>query len=71
MPIYEYTCNECGEEFEALVPRPTAKAPCPECGSRKVVKRMSAPGGFSMGGSGGGSGIAPCGQNPESCASGP
>lgn len=68
MPIYEYTCQSCGEEFEALVPRPGAKAPCPECGSKKVSKRMSAPGGFSLGGS---SGVASCGQKPESCPSGP
>jgi len=68
MPIYEYTCGKCGEDFEALVPRPSAKAPCPECGSKKVSKRMSAPGGFSMGG---GSSVAPCGKSPESCEAGP
>ena len=68
MPIYEYTCGKCGHRFEALVPRPTAKAPCPECGSRKVTKLMSAPAGFSTGGS---SDVAACGQNPSDCAAGP
>lgn len=68
MPIYEYTCRKCGHDFEALVPRPTAKAPCPECGSKKVTKRMSAPGGFSMSA---GADAPACGQNPADCAAGP
>ena len=33
MPIYEYICGKCDHEFEALVPRPDAKAACPECGA--------------------------------------
>jgi putative FmdB family regulatory protein len=68
MPIYEYVCAKCHHEFEALVPRPTAKAPCPECGGKKVTKKMSAPAGFSMGAA---SDVAPCGQNPENCGAGP
>ncbi|MCU0727175.1 MAG: zinc ribbon domain-containing protein [Planctomycetes bacterium] len=48
MPIYEFTCRACGHDFETLVPRPGAKAPCPECGSAKVAQRISRPGGFSV-----------------------
>jgi putative FmdB family regulatory protein len=51
MPIYEFTCRACGHDFETLVPRPGAKAPCPSCGSTKVAQRISRPGGFSMKGS--------------------
>ncbi len=47
MPIYEFTCSECGHAFEAIVPRPGAKAPCPECGSKKVKQGFSAPAAFS------------------------
>ena len=40
MPIYEYHCEACGNEFELLVmgreiPR------CPECDSRRLEKRFS------------------------------
>ncbi len=48
MPIYEFTCGQCGHLFEALVPRPGAKSPCPACGSRKVEQRVSRPGGFTV-----------------------
>ena len=41
MPIYEYTCNGCGKEFEALV-RSSSPAPeCPECHSTELHKRLS------------------------------
>ncbi|MCF0235034.1 MAG: zinc ribbon domain-containing protein [Thermoguttaceae bacterium] len=42
MPIYEYKCADCGAEFEALVLR-DAQPDCPECQSKSVSKRMSAP----------------------------
>ena len=69
MPIYEYICNECDHPFEALVPRPSAKAPCPECGSKKVSKQISVPGGFSIRG-GGSTCPASGGPRPEQCAPG-
>ena len=31
MPIYEYVCAKCRQEFEALV-RGEEKPECPECG---------------------------------------
>ena len=40
MPIYEYHCDECGTEFERLVPSPAEVAKC-ECGNEKVERRWS------------------------------
>lgn len=41
MPVYEFTCEECGEEFSVLVRRMGDEAPCPECHSADVRRRMS------------------------------
>lgn len=43
MPLYEYSCEECGKEFEVLV-RSMAnhESPtCPECGSTQTRKALS------------------------------
>lgn len=42
MPIYEYRCLECDKDFEALVGRVGAEAPCPENEKHRVVRQMSA-----------------------------
>ena len=42
MPIYEYQCKVCKEEFEELVSG-DAVPPCPFCGSDKTRKLMSRP----------------------------
>jgi putative FmdB family regulatory protein len=43
MPIYEYTCQTCGHDFEYLVRNGAAPA-CPKCGSsRELAKRFSVP----------------------------
>lgn len=44
MPIYEYACQACGHEFEALqkVSDPPLRK-CPECGKPKLRKLLSAP----------------------------
>ncbi|WP_207261750.1 zinc ribbon domain-containing protein [Desulfovibrio sp. Huiquan2017] len=42
MPIYEYICKQCGHEFEELVFKAEAPAPCPRCGSAETEKLMSA-----------------------------
>ncbi len=42
MPIYEYTCNACGHEFELL--QHIGDLPpeiCPECGEQQVRKLIS------------------------------
>lgn len=43
MPIYEYRCGECGEEFEKWLRSMSAahEICCPRCGSRSVDKAIS------------------------------
>lgn len=52
MPIYEYACNECGHELEAL--QKMSEAPltdCPGCARPALKKKISAAG-FRLTGSG-------------------
>jgi len=42
MPIFEYTCSDCGHEFEELVFDRDECPPCPKCNSAKTGKLMSA-----------------------------
>ncbi|QJB55463.1 zinc ribbon domain-containing protein [Pseudodesulfovibrio sp. zrk46] len=42
MPIFEYNCKACGEEFEELVFDRDECPPCPKCGSEDTGKLMSA-----------------------------
>ena len=42
MPIYEFVCNECGNEFEELILGSNRDVSCPECASRNCTKKMSA-----------------------------
>jgi putative FmdB family regulatory protein len=45
MPIYEYTCTECGHQMEAL--QKMSDAPltdCPVCGKAALQKQISAAG---------------------------
>ena len=52
MPIYEYVCNECGHEFDAL--QKFSDAPlktCPACSKESLKKKISAAG-FRLSGSG-------------------
>ncbi len=43
MPIYEYRCEECGEEFEKFLRsmKDEAEVACPRCQSVKVQKQVS------------------------------
>ena len=56
MPLYEFSCAKCGEQFEELVlshqPEAIAEVTCPACGSRKVKKKVST---FASGVTGGSS----------------
>jgi putative FmdB family regulatory protein len=47
MPIYEYNCGKCGDDFELLVFK-SDEPTCPKCGSTNLQKKMSACG-FSVG----------------------
>ncbi len=43
MPIYEYQCQDCDHQYEALVfASDEANPPCSKCQSANVVKLMSA-----------------------------
>ncbi len=42
MPLFEYTCRDCGSRFETLTSRAEAdRAACPRCGSRKTARQLS------------------------------
>jgi putative FmdB family regulatory protein len=41
VPIYEYRCDGCSEEFEELVRAADDAAVCPRCGSGAVTRRLS------------------------------
>ena len=47
MPIYEYACHKCGQEFETLV-RSGVIPDCPSCHSVELEKKLSV---FATGGS--------------------
>ncbi len=52
MPIYEYQCNDCGHELEALQKMSDEPlSQCPECDQESLKKKISAPG-FRLSGSG-------------------
>ena len=40
MPLFEYTCRDCGLQFEALVVGGRRPA-CPKCGSDQLEKMYS------------------------------
>lgn len=44
MPIYEYRCRKCGEDFEYLIRGSDGKktVPCPKCKSTRTQRLMSA-----------------------------
>ncbi len=51
MPIYEFHCERCGNEFECLVIG-SDRPECTACSSKKVRRLMSACGFVSKGGGG-------------------
>ena len=63
MPLYEYVCDECNDEFESIESvKDRNNADCPACGKR--ARRVLS--GFAVGSSGGGGG----GQSASSYGSG-
>jgi putative FmdB family regulatory protein len=71
VPLYEYACSGCGEDFTLLQSMNAAadEAACPECGGDQVAKQFStfAP---SMGGSSSAPPMPPCGMAGGGCGSG-
>lgn len=52
MPLYEYVCNACEQEFETLVQ--TGEEPeCPECQSHDLERLLSVPGAPKVNGTSG------------------
>ncbi len=41
MPLYDFRCRSCGEQFEEFAP-PGATAPCPACGGADVERVLTA-----------------------------
>jgi putative FmdB family regulatory protein len=41
MPIFEFACSDCGEEFEELMLGSKKAVSCPKCGSSRTQKQMS------------------------------
>jgi putative FmdB family regulatory protein len=48
MPIYEYMCKKCGDEFEVLIFNKDERPSCPSCGAKRPTRKMSSFG-FSAG----------------------
>ena len=71
MPIYEYRCLKCNDQFETLVLGSNDKITCPKCNGKKLERLMSACGFKSSGSftpSKGSSGCASCSSsNCSSC----
>jgi len=61
MPIYEYKCKECSNEFSKLIFKQDTKIECPSCGSCDVEKMIS-----SISSSSGGSASIGGGCSPSS-----
>ena len=67
MPLYEYSCRECGKRFEVLQRMGAGSdgVACPACGSKQVGKQ------FSTFASAAAAGAMPCGApSASSCGSG-
>ena len=41
MPLYEYRCAGCGQEFERYVATPTTAVSCPACTGGNVKRKLS------------------------------
>ena len=51
MPIYEYRCQDCGNQFEKLVRRDAAAPECPSCGHSNLAQVLSTFAAHANGGS--------------------
>lgn len=59
MPIYEYRCEGCGNQFEKLVRASSPAVACPDCGGEKLEQQYST---FAAQmGTGGARAAGPCG----------
>lgn len=42
MPIFEFHCQDCEEDFEKIIFGATTEVKCPKCQSERVIKKISA-----------------------------
>ena len=63
MPIFEYICTSCGNEFEAIV-RGSESAHCPKCEDTRLEKKLSR---FAVAASSGSSESMPAGGGGCAC----
>lgn len=70
MPIFEYTCLDCGKDFETIVFKSSEKVCCPACKTEHIEKKLSKfafKGSERFVGTGGSSGCSSCSSG--SCSS--
>jgi putative FmdB family regulatory protein len=41
MPIYEYRCRGCGQDFEKYVAGASTAVACPSCASADITRKLS------------------------------
>ncbi len=63
MPLYEFTCLDCGAEFESLVRKAseTADVRCPACDGKKLEEKVSSFASVSKSGTSGTANCTPSG----------
>lgn len=74
MPLYEFVCGGCNEEFEELVFRQDEEVVCPKCGGARVERKLprfafKSQGGRMRTASGGGAACSTCRPSPRGCSS--
>ena len=73
MPMYEFVCTRCHNEFEELVLTSTDAVACPKCESGDVTRLLSRfafkSGEVFRSASTGGGGCAGCHPGPSGCSS--
>jgi putative FmdB family regulatory protein len=72
MPIFEYACRSCGNEFETLL-RASETPACTQCASRDLEKKLSVFAAQTGGATAAAAAPGPCGtcgnpNGPGSCA---
>lgn len=71
MPMYEFVCEGCQNQFEELVFSQDEQVPCPKCGSSHVSRILSAFAfkcGDTFRSSSAGGGCSGCKPGPSGCS---
>jgi putative FmdB family regulatory protein len=66
MPIFEYKCEECGKQFEAIV-MGSREPECPSCKSKQLEQQLST---FAVRAQSNAAPPSPCGAPAGSCGGG-